>query len=123
MDDPEDEEELESVLPCWKLAQYFKDKLPENYILGWDYGRAATVVRWGYTVGYINEEDSWTWLDPVSYTHLDLRGQVSAYESRFSDCDRFGGKCRRSDRHGRSVRQRERAAHTYRSVQARHDVD
>ena len=48
MDDPEDEDELESVLPCWKLAQYFKDKLPENYILGWDYGRAATVVRWGY---------------------------------------------------------------------------
>ena len=72
MDDPEDEEELESVLPCWKLAQYFKDKLPENYILGWDYGRAATVVRWGYTVGYINEEDSWTWLDQIAEKMIDV---------------------------------------------------
>ena len=38
MDDPEDEEELESVLPCWKLAQYFKDKLPEQATVPFDLG-------------------------------------------------------------------------------------
>ena len=47
-------------------------KLPENYILGWDYGRAATVVRWGYTVGYINEEDSWAWLDQIAEKMIDV---------------------------------------------------
>ena len=41
IDEDMDEEEIEIVKNGFEFAKYFKDKLPENIMLGWDYGRAA----------------------------------------------------------------------------------
>lgn len=61
-----DEEEVEIVKNGFEFAKYFKDKLPENIMLGWDYGRASAIVRWAYFMNYINEEEAWEILDKIA---------------------------------------------------------
>ena len=61
-----DEEEIEIVKNGFEFTKYFKDKLPENIMLGWDYGRAAAIVRWSYFMNYINEEEAWEILDKIA---------------------------------------------------------
>lgn len=61
-----DEEEIEIVKNGFEFAKYFKDKLPENIMLGWDYGRAAAIVRWSYFMNYINEEEAWEILNKIA---------------------------------------------------------
>ena len=61
-----DEEEIEIVKNGFEFAKYFKDKLPENIMLGWDYGRAAAIVRWSYFMNYISEEEAWEILDKIA---------------------------------------------------------
>lgn len=60
-----DEEEIEIVKNGFEFTKYFKDKLPENIMLGWDYGRAAAIVRWSYFMNYISEEEAWEILDKI----------------------------------------------------------
>ena len=38
---------------------YFDHRLQN----AWDWGRGVSLVRWGYTAGYITEEESWGYLD------------------------------------------------------------
>ncbi len=66
IDEDMDEEEIEIVKNGFEFAKYFKDKLPENIILGWDYGRAAAIVRWSYFMNYISEEEAWEILDKIA---------------------------------------------------------
>ena len=61
-----DEEEIEIVKNGFEFTKYFKDKLPENIMLGWDYGRAAAIVRWSYFMNYISEEEAWEILDKIA---------------------------------------------------------
>ena len=61
-----DEEEIEIVKNGFEFAKYFKDKFPENIMLGWDYGRAAAIVRWSYFMNYISEEEAWEILDKIA---------------------------------------------------------
>ncbi len=61
-----DEEEIEIVKNGFEFTKYFKNKLPENIMLGWDYGRAAAIVRWSYFMNYINEEEAWEILDKIA---------------------------------------------------------
>ena len=72
MDDPEDEEELESVLPCWKLGSISRTSCGKLYS-GLGLRPGGDGVRWGYVaVGYINEEDSWAWLDQIAEKMTDV---------------------------------------------------
>ena len=66
IDEDMDEEEIEIVKNGFEFAKYFKDKLPENIMLGWDYGRAAAIVRWSYFMNYISEEEAWEILDKIA---------------------------------------------------------
>lgn len=50
----------------WNFIQRFKDKLPSDYVQGWDYGWAASLIRWGYTAGLISAEESWNWLEKIA---------------------------------------------------------
>ena len=61
-----DEEEIEIVKNGFEFTKYFKDKLPKNIMLGWDYGRAAAIVRWSYFMNYISEEEAWEILDKIA---------------------------------------------------------
>lgn len=61
-----DEEDVEIAKNGFEFAQFFKDKLPENIILGWDYGRASMICRWAYFLGYISEEETWEILDHIA---------------------------------------------------------
>ena len=66
IDEDMDEEEIEIAKNGFEFTKYFKDKLPENIILGWDYGRAAAIVRWSYFMNYISEEEAWEILDKIA---------------------------------------------------------
>ena len=66
IDEDMDEEEIEIAKNGFEFTKYFKDKLPENIMLGWDYGRAAAIVRWSYFMNYINEEEAWEILDKIA---------------------------------------------------------
>ena len=61
-----DEEEIGIVKNGFEFTKYFKDKLPKNIMLGWDYGRAAAIVRWSYFMNYISEEEAWEILDKIA---------------------------------------------------------
>lgn len=66
IDSEMDEEDIEIVKNGFEFAQFFKDKLPENIILGWDYGRAAAIIRWAYYMKYISEDEAWEILDDIA---------------------------------------------------------
>lgn len=66
------EEELKSIIQKYNLsdkeANYYIF-LKNNYtvavavnIVSWDLGRAASLIRWGYQVGYLSEAEAWNLL-------------------------------------------------------------
>jgi hypothetical protein len=70
------EEQFQSVLAMYgadmekkqKLIiarQYYK-QLGKKSILGWDYTRCIALCRWGYTVGYITEQQAWDKIMPIA---------------------------------------------------------
>lgn len=66
IDDDSDEEDIMIAKNGYEFAQYFKDKLPDNIILGWDYGRASMITRWSYYLGYLSEDEAWEILDTIA---------------------------------------------------------
>ncbi|HEV2687619.1 MAG TPA: DUF1266 domain-containing protein, partial [Bryobacteraceae bacterium] len=44
------------------LRQGRKSKLTA----GWDYPRAIMLARWGYTVGYLTEDEAWSFIWPLA---------------------------------------------------------
>lgn len=50
-----DPEDVSGAMQRWLFARYFKDKVSPEQMRGWDIGRAAALVRWGYFVGLIDE--------------------------------------------------------------------
>jgi len=70
------EEEYKAVLYRYKndkekqqefviAKKYYKELGPKS-ILGWDYSRYICLCRWGYTVGYISEEEAWGKIMPAA---------------------------------------------------------
>lgn len=49
---------------AWKNQSALRDKS----LYAWDYGRLVNVVRWCYTLGWISEEEAWTYLVPAAKT-------------------------------------------------------
>jgi hypothetical protein len=50
-----DEETLQEI----RIAREYYKKLGRKSIFGWDYGRYISLCRWGYMIGYINEDEAW----------------------------------------------------------------
>lgn len=48
------------------LGQSINSQLGSKTIAAWDYGRLINVARWSYTLGYINEEEAWTYMVPAA---------------------------------------------------------
>lgn len=51
-----DPEDMSGAMQRWLLARHFKDTVSPEFMRGWDIGRAAALVRWGYFVGMIDEQ-------------------------------------------------------------------
>jgi hypothetical protein len=49
-----------------KIARKYGKALGKKSILGWDYCRYIALCRWGYTSGYISEEEAWAKIMPVA---------------------------------------------------------
>lgn len=49
------------------IAWRYYEMLGEKGILGWDYTRYIAMCRWGYTVGYITEQEAWDRIMPVAF--------------------------------------------------------
>lgn len=50
----------------WTFVQYFKENWPAAMMRGWDCGRAAMLVRWGATLGWLEEAECWKLLDQTA---------------------------------------------------------
>ena len=48
------------------IARRYYKYLGDKGILGWDYTRYIAVCRWGYTAGYITEQEAWDKIMPVA---------------------------------------------------------
>jgi hypothetical protein len=48
------------------LASSIDSKLDGKTIAAWDYGRLINVARWCYTLGFINEQETWTYIVPAA---------------------------------------------------------
>lgn len=48
------------------IARRYYELLGEKGILGWDYTRYIAVCRWGYTAGYITEQQAWDKIMPIA---------------------------------------------------------
>jgi len=47
------------------LRKYYR-QMDRKGILGWDYCRFISLCRWGYLVGYINENEAWNCIMPAA---------------------------------------------------------
>ncbi len=48
------------------VARQYYNKLGDKSIKGWDYTRYIAMCRWGYTVGYISEDEAWAKIMPAA---------------------------------------------------------
>lgn len=58
----EDEESINR----YEFTKQYSELMKPDEMLSWDYGRAAMMVRWGYTLGYLSEQESWDWLNQIA---------------------------------------------------------
>lgn len=47
-------------------AKKYYDGLGKKSLMGWDYCRLIMLYRWGYTAGYISEEEAWATIMPIA---------------------------------------------------------
>lgn len=105
-----DPEDMSGAMQRWLLARHFKDRVSPEQMRGWDIGRAASLVRWGYFVGFIDEEtaesilevcaqeasarfDSWRSF-AISYLFGGLFWRIAAGEDAAADwLEDAGGAC------------------------------
>ena len=71
LSDDMNEEDVEEIKNGFEFAQFFKDKMPENIMIGWDIGRAAMVTRWAYYMDYITEDETWSILGDIAQTAIE----------------------------------------------------
>ncbi len=50
---------------------------------GWDLGRAANVTRWGYFVGFIDEEEAWGILDQIADGCMEFFDSWTSYAQSY----------------------------------------
>lgn len=60
------EEDCESIQRGWRFAQNYKTKFNPSFLTGWDIGRAAMLTRWGYFLGWLSEEETYSILNDLS---------------------------------------------------------
>lgn len=106
----EDPEDVPGAMMRWRLARHFAEKVPAEAMRGWDIGRAAALVRWGYFVGMIDEDTAHAilevcaeeacarfegWRDfGVSYLFGGLFWRISAGEDEAAEwIENAGGAC------------------------------
>jgi parallel beta-helix repeat protein len=49
-----------------KVVRENYQRLGDSALYGWDYSRYISLCRWGYTVGYISEDEAWERIMPVA---------------------------------------------------------
>jgi len=49
-----------------RIAREYYVQLGYKSLHGWDYSRAICLCRWGYTVGYLSEEEAWEQILPMA---------------------------------------------------------
>lgn len=49
-----------------RLTQTYMDKLADTGVLAWDLGRAVSLCRWGYLIGWFDADEMWTRIRPIA---------------------------------------------------------
>lgn len=49
------------------FARKHYDEVGDKGIFGWDYSRYIALCRWGYSAGYISEDEAWRMIMPVAW--------------------------------------------------------
>ncbi|MHC5146503.1 MAG: right-handed parallel beta-helix repeat-containing protein, partial [Planctomycetota bacterium] len=81
------DEELETYLEPYKkytercnelrIAHQYYEQLGHKGIIGWDLSRYICLCRWGYIVGYLDEETAWELMIPIA---LELQQIFDSWE-------------------------------------------
>jgi hypothetical protein len=53
------------------IVRSYAEELGDAGLMGWDYSRHISLCRWGYIVGYIDEEEAWELILPAAQTLQD----------------------------------------------------
>ena len=48
------------------IAKEVHDLAGDKTLIAWDYGRLISVARWCYTMGWLSEEEAWTYIMPAA---------------------------------------------------------
>jgi hypothetical protein len=48
------------------IAKQVHDLAGDKTLVAWDYGRLISVARWCYTMGWLSEEEAWTYIMPAA---------------------------------------------------------
>lgn len=86
-DDDMDEEEKAGVTRGFLFADRFKKSKKENDLLGWDLGRYALLVRFGFYVGWFSEEEASSMLISVAKRLSEVYGSWKEFGNSY----KFGG--------------------------------
>lgn len=72
MDEDADDEDEAAARSRFALAKYLSDKVHPEKMRGWDLGRAAAVARWGFAVGFVDEDELGQILERCAVEAADL---------------------------------------------------
>lgn len=61
-----DEDDIAVCDSRFAFTEAYAGHVDPVMLRGWDLGRAANVTRWGYFVGFINEDEAWGILDQIA---------------------------------------------------------
>ena len=57
-------QDLRRIILLWKMEGWLQTS-PRS-IAGWDWARVIALVRWGYDVGYLSEQEAWPYIERAS---------------------------------------------------------
>jgi Protein of unknown function (DUF1266) len=65
-DEPQIKLDTNQIKQRITTTKKYYDKLGKKSLMGWDYCRLIMLCRWGYTAGYISEEEAWGTIMPFA---------------------------------------------------------
>lgn len=59
------------------IAKQVHDQAGDKTLIAWDFGRLIDVTRWCYTMGWLSEEEAWTYIIPAA---IEIQETYNSWE-------------------------------------------
>lgn len=71
------------IKSMYDIAKLVHEKVGSKSLLAWDYGHIINVSRFSYTLGYITEEEAWTYMVPAAMTIQKTYGSWEEFGTHY----------------------------------------